>query len=360
MPQAFRVSGLSCQIPAKMLENYWYIACKAESIKKGPHAFVAFDKPLVAFTGANGKPGVLLDRCAHRNAPLSRGAVRDGQLQCPYHGWSYDTDGRLADLPVCPNHSKKTLGAEEKLQISVEAWPAVERDGYIWFSLSHKPHTPEPPAFPFMHDAGWTSFSLNTLFDGPVEVCLENFLDCPHATFVHRGWFRTPTTKKVKAIVRVNSDGAEAEYFDEPREASVVWSLLSKKKSTMRHIDRFIAPATSRVDYEFSDNRYYVITSSCTPINEKQTRVHTVISFRFGGLGWFIKLFFKPLSQRIISQDVEMVKLQQQNVERFDGKLYKVIPQDLLYKHIVQWRNCIKADKPLPQTDATETIDLVI
>lgn len=320
----------------------------------------------MAFLGRNDKPAVLIDRCAHRNAPLSEGAVREGLLVCPYHGWSYDTDGSLAVLPVCPAGSAATTPVSTdatktaSINIAVDSWPCVEQDGYIWFCLSHQPATEKPQPFAHMQEPGWTSFTMDTLFDAPVDTCLENFLDCPHATFVHRHWFRTPTLKQVKAEVRINWDGAEAEYFDEPREQSVVWSLLTRKKSTMRHIDRFIAPATSRVDYDFSDSRYYVITSSCTPVNETQTRVHTVVTFRFGSFGRLVRFFFKPLSMRIIKQDVEIVRQQQANIDRFGGRRYRVIPQDLLYRHIVQWRNSIEKGEPLPSEAPPETINLVL
>lgn len=199
---------------------------------------------------------------------------------------------------------------------------------------------------------------MDNVFAGPVETCLENFLDCPHATFVHRFWFRKPTMKPVRAVVRHTEDGAEAEYFDEPREGSVVWTMLSRKRSTMRHTDRFIAPSTSRVDYAFSDTRYYVITSVCTPISDKQSRVHTVISFRYGRLGWLVRLFFEPLSRWIIRQDVHMVAMQQQNIDRFGEPRYAVVAQDLLYNHIVRWRTAIRHNQSPPEAGEPEEIHL--
>jgi len=155
------------------------------------------------------------------------------------------------------------------------------------------------------------------MFDGSVESCLENFLDCPHATFVHNFWFRKLTARSLQATVTATDDGAVASYYDEPREGSVVWKFFSKSNSTMQHTDRFIAPSTTRVDYIFSDKRHYVITSSCTPLSESKTCVYTVITFRFGRIGWFVRLFFEPLSRWIIHQDVNMVALQQDNIERF-------------------------------------------
>ena len=39
------------------------------------------------------------NRCAHRQLLLSEGRVEGCRLTCRYHGWSYDTDGRLVDIP---------------------------------------------------------------------------------------------------------------------------------------------------------------------------------------------------------------------------------------------------------------------
>ncbi|MBT8098653.1 MAG: aromatic ring-hydroxylating dioxygenase subunit alpha, partial [Gammaproteobacteria bacterium] len=293
-----------------MLENHWYIACRSRAINRKPVALQAFGRHLVAFRDGGGRAGVLIDRCAHRNAPLSHGRISDGLLQCPYHGWGYDADGVVQNIPSAPGSGKPLK------RLCIDASVCVEQDGYLWFCPSGEPPTEQPPAFPFLGEPGWKTFRMNNVFNGPVETCLENFLDCPHATFVHRFWFRKPTLKTVRAVVRDNDDGAEAEYFDEPRQGSVVWSVLSRKNATMRHVDRFIAPATSRVDYDFSDGRYYVITSVCTPIDDKTTRVHTVISFRFGRIAALVRLVFEPLSRWIISQDVRMVALQQENIER--------------------------------------------
>ncbi|KAL3817146.1 hypothetical protein ACHAXA_006146 [Cyclostephanos tholiformis] len=43
----------------------------------------------------------LVDACPHRLAPLSQGRVDpdSGCIECPYHGWAFDTDGTLKTLP---------------------------------------------------------------------------------------------------------------------------------------------------------------------------------------------------------------------------------------------------------------------
>ena len=335
-----------------MLEHHWHISCESKSIARRPHAFQAFDKKLVAFRGANGNVAVLDDRCAHRNAPLSAGFIDGELLRCPYHGWGYNNKGVAEDIPACPVQSpiaKKPC---------VKSYSAIEQDGYVWFALTDSPAAEKPLPFAHIQDNGWTTFRMNTLFDGSVESCLENFLDCPHATFVHKFWFRKPTAKPVHTEVSTTSDGAIVSYFDEPREGSVVWNSLSKSSSTMEHTDRFIAPSTTKVDYIFSDQRHYIITSSCTPISDTKTAVYTVITFKFGRIGWLVRLFFEPLSRRIIRQDVDMVALQQKNLESFGGKHYNIIDQDLLFKQITDWRRSIEKGAPPPDIAEPKAVEL--
>ncbi len=58
-------------------------------------------QPVVMLRQADGGIGVLLNRCAHKGAPVCSGAGHvDRYLRCPYHGWTYRLDGRLAGFPV--------------------------------------------------------------------------------------------------------------------------------------------------------------------------------------------------------------------------------------------------------------------
>lgn len=307
---------------------------------------------LVLYRDAAGTVAALEDRCAHRNAPLSQGEVCEAGLRCRYHGWVWGADGRLVDFPtLAPNSSDLS-------STRIKRYPACEQDGFVWVSLLLDEPDRPPLKFPNLGAPGWTSFVMKNRFDAPIEACLENFLDCPHAVFLHRYWFRAPTAKNVRARVRCLADGAEAEFFDEPRERSLVWWLLAPRGGTMRHVDRFIAPRTSRVDYEFPGGMHYIITSSCSAINEQVTEVYTVISFRYPWVGPLIRVVFEPLARRIIRQDIEMLAAQYRNIARFGGPRFISTSADLLGEYIVAWRQALKDCKsPPPPGDAYE-VDL--
>ncbi|MBC6420189.1 MAG: aromatic ring-hydroxylating dioxygenase subunit alpha [Hormoscilla sp. SP5CHS1] len=335
-----------------MLEYFWYIACRSTELNRQKTiAVTILQQPLVLFRPADGSIAALEDRCAHRHAPLSRGRICDEQLECPYHGWRYGADGFVTAIPAFP------AGCPIPDNLWVKSYHCREQDGYVWVCLADRPASDLPWQFPYLGDRGWTNFHMKTRFRAAVETCMENFLDCPHATYVHRFWFRSPTAKPVKAVVRSLPDGAVAEYFREPRKKNLIWWLLTRKESKMQHTDRFIAPATTRVDYIFDDGRHYIITSSCTPINETETEVYTVMTFKVE-MGWLVRLFFEPLSRFIIHQDVKILDLQQANVNRFGKAPYKFIPADLLAPYIVKWRQAIKMGTEPPTPGAEHWVDI--
>lgn len=330
----------------------WYIACRSRELRSKPVAVLVAGLPLVLFRDRHGQASALEDRCAHRGAPLSRGRVCAGRIECPYHGWQYDGDGRVAHIPALPADS-----APPDTGV-VRAWRAVERQGFVWIAVGGEPLVATPHRFAHYDEPDYTSFVMCTEFRASVEACLENFLDCPHATFVHRRWFRAPTARAVRAVVRTLADGAEAEFFDEPRAGSVVWATLAPRKGPMRHIDRFIAPNISQVDYMFPNGWSYTITSCCVPRSDRETRVYTVISFRYGRIGALVRLFFEPLSRYIIRQDVRMLAMQQHNIERFRPARYTSSAADLLGHHIRAWRQALQGHGSPPAAGEERHVEM--
>jgi len=330
----------------------WLIACLSNELRSGsPLGILLEQRALVLFRDERGRPTALDDRCLHRNAPLSMGRVSKGRLQCAYHGWTYDAKGTVVEIPALA----KLEAGESKL--GARTYPAQEKDGFVWVSLADTP-SGEPLEFSHLGDRGWTSFTMKTRFRAPVDACLENFLDCPHATFLHRYWFRAPTAKPVRARVRTLADGVEAEFFEEPREKSLVWWLLAPRRGGMRHVDRFIAPRTSLVEYEFGNGFRYTITSSCSAVDGGTTDVYTVISFRYPGLGWLVRLAFEPLARRIIRQDVEMLDAQYANIARFGAARFTSTRADLLGKQISAWRDALSQGVSPPAAGQQFDVDI--
>lgn len=85
------------------------------------------DRSIVLWRDLDGVARALEDRCPHRRAPLSLGCVKpDGNLQCGYHGWSFDGSGRVIDIPQL--REAKRLPPIYR----AEGFRVEERDGFVW------------------------------------------------------------------------------------------------------------------------------------------------------------------------------------------------------------------------------------
>jgi len=48
------------------------------------------------------RSALVAERCAHRGISLAYGIPQANGLRCAYHGWTYDTEGRVVDMPFEP------------------------------------------------------------------------------------------------------------------------------------------------------------------------------------------------------------------------------------------------------------------
>ena len=103
----------------------WYVVCPSWELKRQPLSRTLLGTPLVLFRGPDGKAAALLDRCAHRNVPLSLGRIVEQRLECCYHGWQYGPDGRCLRIP-------SLCGPADKEVRSVPRFAALEQDGFVW------------------------------------------------------------------------------------------------------------------------------------------------------------------------------------------------------------------------------------
>jgi phenylpropionate dioxygenase-like ring-hydroxylating dioxygenase large terminal subunit len=265
----------------------------------------------VVFRSPDGKAAALIDRCAHRNLALSRGTVTEDGLRCAYHGWSWGTDGSCTKIPSACGGD---CGA-----IRVKSYVVREQQGFVWVWIEDPQKTQnvvEPPLFPHLGEKGWRHFIMERIFEADAFHCVENFLDVPHTAHVHRGLFRGEESKEIELEITSGDDWIEAEFLGEERMDSWIGKLLVPAGSRIRHVDRFQLPYVTRVDYQMSEKRQYVVMSQCTPEGPERTRVFTYLAFRFVPLGGLIRLVFQPFAGAILNQDVEVLRQQTEDLRR--------------------------------------------
>src|SRR5215207_36331 len=100
LPQRLVPPPTKGHVSVARLSNFWYVACRSHELLRAPLARTLLGVPLVLFRDAQGRPATLLDRCPHRNVPLSIGRVtQSGLLECGYHGWQFEGGGSCLLVP---------------------------------------------------------------------------------------------------------------------------------------------------------------------------------------------------------------------------------------------------------------------
>ncbi len=88
---------------ARLWPRVWQVACREEEVPEAGD-FVVYgigDQAIVVVRTAPGALAAFHNACLHRGTRLAAGEGRfpGGAIRCPYHGWCYDLDGRLRDVP---------------------------------------------------------------------------------------------------------------------------------------------------------------------------------------------------------------------------------------------------------------------
>jgi len=163
--------------------NAWYMACWSDDLLRDRLlARTLLDQPVVLFRDADGAPAALDDMCPHRFAPLSRGRVQDGVVQCGYHGLRFDAAG--ACLGNDSAYSSFPPGT------CVRAYPVVDRHRGIWIWLGDRDRAnPDliPPLSRMPVPGGHENIGNYLHVQGNWLLEIDNIMDLTHVHYLHDG-----------------------------------------------------------------------------------------------------------------------------------------------------------------------------
>lgn len=303
---------------------WWPLATLEELDAGKPLARSLHGEPLVLFRDAAGQPAALHDRCPHRHAPLSCGRVRQGEIECPYHGWRFSADGRCTSVPGM----NYTDGAKPL----VPALAAHGAYGLVWVNAAPDADTPDPIAPAVTAGVDW--FVMTDSVQCGIAEAAENFLDGFHTHFVHAGWIRRDSKRQaVTASVHRLADGVEARYSDEGLQSGLISSLLEGDRQLS--LGRFRLPGIAEIEYRGRRGLNLLVTAWLTPETPGRLRIHARVATRQGHLpAWLKRMILRRLFGVILRQDKAILEQTQANRERCAHSLPEALrldtPLDLL------------------------------
>ena len=162
-----------------LLRRYWWPIAASVDMDEDPVQPVRIlGEDLTLFRTLRGEIGLIGKACAHRAISLAYGIPQENGLRCAYHGWTYNIEGKVVDMPFEP----------ACLPLKVKAYQAQELGGLIWAYLGPVESTPLLPRLELLVRDDWNrSVTFRPLPCNWVQ-CNDNSLDPVHFEHLH-GYF---------------------------------------------------------------------------------------------------------------------------------------------------------------------------
>ena len=247
-----------------IFRKFWHAVMPLTHLQEGPKPFTLLGEKIVLFLDAHGQPAALKDRCCHRTAKLSKGSCQNGHLQCAYHGWQYNREGRVVLIP------QYAADREIPKDYGTTAYHCVARYGYAWVAL-------ETPVADIFEVPEFTDPSYRTIFQfhetwatSPMRA-LENSFDNAHFSFVHRATFGVAASPKPSRYELIEGDtGFYAETVIEALNPEPFQRISGVQEAlTTRHMrNAYFLPFSRRLDIEYPSGIRHIIINCFTPIDD--------------------------------------------------------------------------------------------
>ncbi|MBF2028955.1 MAG: aromatic ring-hydroxylating dioxygenase subunit alpha [Oscillatoriales cyanobacterium C42_A2020_001] len=254
-----------------VLKRFWYPIVPLSSLSfETPSPFELLGQKLAIWLDADGKPAAVSDRCCHRSAQLSKGVIINGCLRCPYHGWSYNSDG------VCVNVPQFEPGQTIPSSYKVVSYLCTERYGYVWVCLDAAPLLPIPaiseaadPAMRLIHQfyERWECSGLRVM---------ENSFDNSHFSFVHAASFGDqhqpePASIEITPVDYGLNMKSRVPVVNPPLQQT---NLQLAEATTIRTVDaNWFMPFTRTLKITYPNGLVHLIFTAATPISDRASQI---------------------------------------------------------------------------------------
>ncbi len=297
----------------------WYVVARTHELSaKKPVRRWVNGMPIALYL-EQGEVRALVDRCPHRGAPLSQGRIRDGRIECPYHGWQFNGAGELCAMPCLTDAPPKV--SAKTLKVSVKR-------GLVFVGIG------ETSEGPYLNE-GFSEVSFWRAVKGrvtaPLPDALENFLDPTHTIFVHHQLVRSvKNNNRTTVEVTTNEDGLVASYFGEGQAGGVVSKIMNEKDRALS-IGRFVAPNVAEVEFHGPKCVNFVMTGYMTPTRDGQVEGYGLVGLP--GPRWWAWIKFwvlYPWIKLVHAQDKSILEAVADNDAAFNSRRKRIGPLDVV------------------------------
>jgi len=289
-----------------MIRNQWYVVLDSKQVRDKPVGVKRLGEKLVFWRDNKQKVRSAFDCCPHRSVQSSLGKVHAGHLQCPFHGFEFDSSGQCVLIPA------EGRSFQPPAAMRLNSYPTHEAQGFIWIWWGENPPSDlEPPSFLDNLDDSFQYGSAIDPWKAHYSRAIENQLDVAHLPFVHYNTIGSGNRTLV--------DGPKVEWCDknETMLCTYVYNRFDdgskprpaeelKKRNAQVHLE-LIMPNLWQ-NYLGSDTR---IVIAFVPVDEENSLLYIRFYQKFISIpviGKWIAQLSMPMNLYIAHQDRTVVE----------------------------------------------------
>ena len=320
-----------------ILHNVWYGSLLSQELGKGQlKSLVLNGEPVVLARTQEGLVYALKDICPHRGIPFSFGRMVGDQIECPYHGWKFNSGGVCTEIPsLCSGQDL------DSTKIKVKKYPVMEKQGVIWIYLSDKKNpdveslTPEPPLMAALGLDAKPQVIAEAVFKCHIDHAVIGLMDPAHGPYVHKSvfWRSEKTTyEKSKNFGPVPFGFQMLRH--QPSKNTKAYKILGGQPTTEI---TFQIPGVRLEHIQVGKRNVYSLTI-LSPMGPMQTKVYSLL---YWDMPWLViaKPLIQAFADRFLQQDVQAVDRQQVGLQ-YDPSLMLIKDADTQAK----WYYALKSE----------------
>lgn len=167
----------------ELMRRYWLPFLLPDELPEpdcAPIRVRLLGEDLIAFRDTNGRLGLLDRYCPHRRVDLFFGRNEECGLRCVYHGWKFDVDGKVMDMPAEPANSPM------REEVRIKSYPILEWGGVIWAYMGDPAHQPpRPPEIEWGMVPPGHRYICKRLQENNFAQAVEGGIDSSHVGILH-------------------------------------------------------------------------------------------------------------------------------------------------------------------------------
>ncbi|HVZ53024.1 MAG TPA: Rieske 2Fe-2S domain-containing protein [Pseudolabrys sp.] len=261
----------------RIMRRHWIAACLAEEVAEPDGAPIRtrlLGENLVVFRDSKGRLGIVDEYCTHRRASLVFARNEECGLRCLYHGWKFDINGNVVDMP------SEALDRADPDRVKLKSYPVREWGGFVWAYMGPPAEMREfePPAFAPTADARVSATKVRVRCNW--AQILEGQIDSAHSSSLHSSdmvpaqvdgakatevnWLRPSTDKAPRFQIERTSYGF--------RYAAIRRPIMDPETQDYIRTTVYIAPYTALIP----PNNAYNVATLLTPEDDTTTMFYFI------------------------------------------------------------------------------------